>query len=58
MIDKSTKSDKDPDARRFVWKRVFNRLLFYLIAILVIVFLLSKPVVSQPYLEYLTNLFS
>jgi len=49
---RSIKSEKNPNqddkaqARGFVWKRVYARLILYLIALLIVVFLLSKPVES------------
>jgi len=32
------------EARRFIWKRVYTRIFLYLLVILAIVFIFSKPV--------------
>lgn len=45
--DDQKKSSKREGEHRFVWKRVYGRLLLYLIAILVIMFIFSKPAVTS-----------
>jgi len=61
VIKSSSKNGEERDAgtsvkdRRFLWKRVFNRLLLYLIVILAVIFLFNTPAESAFFDHGLSN---
>lgn len=42
--ENSNRDQEKSEARKFIWKRVYTRLLLYLAAILIIIILMNRPV--------------